>query len=346
VTLCVSRAALPAPGLHLRDETAPDIAALVHARDGLTLAIELAASRARILSPSQMLKKMTRRFALLKSKTRNLSPRQATLQGAISWSWDLLDDVEANALAQASVFEGGFTLHAAEAVIDLDPFDDAPFVMDVIESLVDKSLIRTWIPEVGGQPLDEPRFGLLVSVQVYASQKLGAADTLMDNHGDPISGPNATAAAYQRHSECYAELGTPNALQALDQPGGTQERRALIVEFDNLGVAQERALAFAQFDTATTIARALSEIYLTRGPFAAGAEHLAQVLDQPDLTPLGRAHLLTRRALLRTLTGKLDDARHDFLTTQELLTTLPATHHLQDEIDAGLIDIAHRQGDL
>jgi len=63
------------------------------------------------------------------------------------WSWNLLETWEQSALAQASMFEGGFTLEAAEAVIDLELFDDAPFVMDVIESLVGKSLVRTWFAE-------------------------------------------------------------------------------------------------------------------------------------------------------------------------------------------------------
>ena len=73
--------------------------------------------------------------------------RQATLRAAIDWSWDLLSPWEQAAFAQCSVFEGGFTLAAAEAVLDLAPWPDAPPVVDAVQALVDKSLLRRWVPQ-------------------------------------------------------------------------------------------------------------------------------------------------------------------------------------------------------
>ena len=86
--------------------------------DGLPLAIELAAARVRVLSPAQLVERLRDRFALL-AGARGAAARQATLRAAIDWSWELLTPWEQAALAQCSVFEGGFTLEAAEAVLDL-----------------------------------------------------------------------------------------------------------------------------------------------------------------------------------------------------------------------------------
>jgi len=109
VQLFVTRAKKHHPTFVFNPHNAPDIAALVAALDGLPLAIELAAARSRLLSPARMLAKLTRRFELLKSRQRHLTARQTTLRGALAWSWDLLTPWEQVALAQSSVFEGGFT---------------------------------------------------------------------------------------------------------------------------------------------------------------------------------------------------------------------------------------------
>ena len=107
--------------------------------DGLPLAIELAAARVRVMPPRTLLRRMGERFKLLASRGRRLD-RQSTLRAAFDWSWDLLPPAEKAALAQLSVFEGGFTLEAAEAVLDLSRHDDAPWIVDVVQRLVDKSL--------------------------------------------------------------------------------------------------------------------------------------------------------------------------------------------------------------
>src|ERR1700686_5883784 len=92
--------------------------------------------------------------------------RQATLRAVFDWSWDLLSLPEKAALAQLSMFEGGFTLEAVEAVLDLSAYENAPWPMDALQSLVQKSLVRQ---------VTDNRFDLLVSVQEYAADELRTA---------------------------------------------------------------------------------------------------------------------------------------------------------------------------
>jgi predicted ATPase len=184
--------------------TAQDSAALpalIALLDGLPLAIELAASRMRVLPPAQLLPRMGERFDML-ATTRGRHDRQATLRATLDWSWGLLTEPERAALAQLSVFESGLTLDAAQAVIDLSACRPEPWLVDVLQSLVDKSLLR----KVG-----ERRFDLLRSVQDYAAQAL------------PPEVRAATASAHARHFHRWldqlrhaVENSDRDALQQLD----------------------------------------------------------------------------------------------------------------------------------
>ena len=102
-------------------------------------------------------------------KSRDTTHRQATLRNAIDWSWRLLEPHERTALAQLSVFSSSLTLEAAEEVLDLDAYADAPWPMDVVESLRDKSLLRMYRADKGTEDL----FGMYQSVGEYAAEKLG-----------------------------------------------------------------------------------------------------------------------------------------------------------------------------
>ena len=115
-----ARARAQRPDFALTDANRAAVAEVVRLLDGLPLAIELAAARVRVLSPAQIVERMRDRFALL-AGARGAAARQATLRAAIDWSWDLLAPWEQEAFAQCSMFDGGFTLDAAEAVLDLSP---------------------------------------------------------------------------------------------------------------------------------------------------------------------------------------------------------------------------------
>ena len=164
--------------------------------DGLPLAIELAAARVRLMPPRALLERMSQRFRLLTSSG-GRPDRLATLRGTLDWSWDLLSEDEQAALAQTAVFEGGFTLEAAAAVLALD----ALWPEDAVQALLDKSLVRR---------VSEERFDLLMSVKEYAAQRLAAS--------------GHTADAEMRHSRYFAQFGSEDALSALDTHGACCQR--------------------------------------------------------------------------------------------------------------------------
>lgn len=251
------------------DEAA--IAPLVKLLDGLPLAIELAAARVRLLPPKALLARMSERFKLLASGGGRLD-RQATLRAAFDWSWDLLSAAEKVALAQLSVFEGGFTLAAAEAVLDLSAQGDAPWTMDVISSLVDKSFVR---------PLADERFDLLVSVQAYAAEHLQTDGRYAG------SGAAALTAAQARHGDWFATLGPVGATQGA------------CADLDNLVVACRRAvLAGRARQAAGALDGAWAALNL-RGPFAAGIDLADAVCALPGLAgqPAAQAHAVKGFAL-------------------------------------------------
>jgi len=247
-----------APGAE--DEAA--ITTLVGLLDGLPLAIELAAARVRTLAPRALLARMSERFKLLASSGGRLD-RQATLRATFDWSWGLLPTAEKAALAQLSVFEGGFTLESAEAVIDLSLLEDPPWTLDVVTSLVDKSFVR---------PLAGDRFDLLVSVQAYADEHLVTEGRYTG------SGAAALAAAQTRHGAWFAALGPQRA---------AAEGR---VELENLVVACRRAVARGDTAQAAGTLDGAWAVLNLRGPFKVGVDLAAQVCSMPGLAGGGAAH--------------------------------------------------------
>src|SRR5207253_2615850 len=115
--------------------------ALVDMLDGLPLAIELAAARMRIMPLPELQARMRERLQVLVSR-RGRHDRQATLRATFDWSWELLDKAERTAFAQLSVFSGGFALDAAERIVDLSSSETNAATIDVLQSLVEKSLVR------------------------------------------------------------------------------------------------------------------------------------------------------------------------------------------------------------
>jgi predicted ATPase/DNA-binding CsgD family transcriptional regulator len=173
VRLFVERASYRRPDFVLDAQSGPAVAEICRRLDGMPLAIELAASKTRVLSAEQISSRLESSFRLLKSESRTLDPRQRTLGAAIDWSYDLLDEPERILLRRLSVFAGGFTLEAAEAVCSGEGIDD---VLDLLSHLVDKSLL---LAEEEG---DEIRYRMLETVRQYGREKLEASGDL-----DPVS---------------------------------------------------------------------------------------------------------------------------------------------------------------
>jgi predicted ATPase len=164
VRLFVDRAQAVEPAFTLTDDNVGTIAEICRNLDGLPLAIELAAARIRVLSPEALLARLSDPLALLTSGGADLPPRQRTLRSTIDWSYDLLDGSSRTLFAWLSVFAGGWTLEAAEAVCGDGDFD----VLETMASLLDDSLVASF-PDAAGR---DPRFTMLATLREYAAARL------------------------------------------------------------------------------------------------------------------------------------------------------------------------------
>ena len=226
--LFVERASAVRPGFQ------PDehVDAICDAVDQLPLAIELAAARVRALSTPAIHERLTERLGLLASRNRDVEERQRTLEATIAWSYDLLDDDERRVLRGLSVFAGGCTLAAAEAVAEAD--------VDSLESLLDKSLIRHRIDEAG-----QDRYWMLETIREYAQRELereGEAD-----------------AAGTRHTAFFADLA--GHVDAPSTYAVSDEQRDLFVsDRANFDEAHARALATGDGASALRFVRRLGRV--------------------------------------------------------------------------------------
>ena len=183
VELFIDRARAAGSDLDLDHGQVEIIAKICRRLDGIPLAIELAASRAKVVGPEELLHRLDRRLSFLTGGPRDLPERQQTLRSTIAWSHDLLDDSERRLFARLGVFAAGFSLEAAETVC---ADDAAPAVLDGIASLLDKSLVRTEDTLHG-----QPRFAMLQVVRDFALEKLdalGEMERLRRAHADYYQG--------------------------------------------------------------------------------------------------------------------------------------------------------------
>jgi len=162
--LFVERARAANSKFTLTDSSASSVSQICTRLDGIPLAIELAAARTKLLSPEQIAARLDDRFRLLVGGNRNRLPRQQTLRALIDWSYDLLSEDEKQLLCTASIFVGGWTLEALEAVAD------DPNVIEHLEELINKSLVIT------EERQNEMRYFMLETIRQYAKEKLTEAN--------------------------------------------------------------------------------------------------------------------------------------------------------------------------
>ena len=334
VELFALRARAQRPDFALTDANRSAVQRIVALLDGLPLAIELAAARIGVMSPAQLVERLADRFRVL-AGTHGEANRHATLRGAIDWSWNLLAPWEQAALAQCAVFEHGFTLEAAEAVLDLSAWPDAPPAADAVQALVDKSLLRSWVPvEQHRYDIEEPYFGMYLSIHDYAAAKLAA------------SGLDAQRAAEQRHGGFFAALGSDEGLAALRSHAAVALRRALALELDNLVAACRRALVRKDGGQAVGALRAIWVVLGAQGPFTLVTELGTQVDALADIDASLRAAALVTAASALVAAGRANEAgpkyaralalareANDPLREAEVLSRIGNAERLQGRMD-------------
>ena len=214
VRLFLARARALRPDFALTVDNAAAVVGICARLDGLPLAIELAAARIKVLPPQALLERLERRLTLLTGGARDLPARQQTLRGAIAWSHDLLTPSEQMLFRRLGVFAGGWTLAAAEALMQAgDRFD----FFAAFTALVDKSLIRQTEVVHG-----EPRFRMLETIREFAVEQLEAS-----GDGDLVR---------LAHAHYFLALAEANAggLLGQDQPVKIDRLR---LDLDNLRAA-------------------------------------------------------------------------------------------------------------
>jgi predicted ATPase/class 3 adenylate cyclase len=268
VVLFIERARATKPGFAITNENAPAVAALCAQLDGLPLAIELAASRIRVLSPQAILSRLGHSLDLLIASARNLPERQRTLRGAIAWSYGLLDEPERRLFARLSVFAGGAYLDAVEAVCNSGG-EIGVDTLDGLASLVDKSLVRE-----SETRRAEPRFGMLETIREYARERLEAEsdeDLTRRRHAEHFM-----AVAEELASHLVGEDMAP-WLERFDR------------EQDNLLIALGWASEAGEADRGMQAAASIWRFWQMRGQFAVGRTWLDRLLTIPGERTAARA---------------------------------------------------------
>ena len=259
VALFIQRAQAVRPTFQVTNANAPAIVEICIRLDGLPLAIELAAARIKLLPPQALLARLGQRFAVLTGGARDVPERHQTLHNTIAWSYHLLDEDEQQLFRRLSIFIGGCTLEAAEAVCAaLGDADATRSVFDGVASLIDKSFLRQSEPE--GQ---EPRLLMLETIREYGWEGLkGCGEMEQTRHAH---------AAYYLH---LAEQVEPH-LRSAHQ---TVWLACLEAEHDNLRAALRWSLDHKEREMALRLSSALGYFWELCGPWSEGRTFLEQAL--------------------------------------------------------------------
>lgn len=301
------RAGAARPGFEVSDELRPIVEGLIAELDYLPLALELAAARASTLGPAEIARRLPQRFQILRG-------RGTTLEAAVALSWDLLDETERSVLAQCVVFRGGFGIDAAEAVVKLPP--EGPWLVDVLESLVHKSLLRSVEP---GAVAGEVRFEMLASIREYVAQVGEAPVGLVERHA------------------VWALDSCRELTYRMRRRGGADARARLELEQSNLLAALERATDPVVL---ADLAMTLDKSFRLRGSHTRWESVLQAARAHETKLDVSRRALLRRAwGELQLLRGNFDEAvtalqsaAEDAIAADERVT-LAWTHFLRGELE-------------
>ena len=250
-----------------------EVAEICRRVDNLPLAIELAAARARVLAPRELLARLTERLPLLTSGARDAPERHRTLRATIAWSHDLLSSDEQALFCRLAVFAGGWTLDAAESVCAAD--------LDTLASLIEKSLVRR----------DAERFSMLETIREYALERLAE-----DPDAEDIR---------RRHAEYFAAIGE-ELDHAHASAEGRRRMRELAAEIDNVRAALRWTLAKPEPELALGLAGAGVFPFHAR-EVATWMDQAMTYIDQ--LEPAQRAKAYRDASGVRFLFGDFEAAR-------------------------------------
>ncbi|HET6316683.1 MAG TPA: helix-turn-helix domain-containing protein, partial [Chloroflexota bacterium] len=287
VDLFQERARAAESSFTLTERNAVDVTQVCRRLDGLPLAIELAAARARVLSPTELIARLNDRFGVLVSGKRTAPPRHQTLRAAVDWSYALLDERERQLFNRLSVFAGSFNLRAAETVCG----NDAD-VLEPLTTLVDRSLV---VLERGADDA-ESRYRLLETLRMYAWERLNVG-----SEADQVQ---------QRHARWALELAE-QAEYAFHGPDESAWLWRLGKEHDNLRSALTWTTSTGDADTALRLVAALGWYYGLLGAWTESRGWVERALTTPGAnTPtLARARALTWASRLASFQGDLSVAR-------------------------------------
>ena len=269
VKLFIQRALEVKPDFQVTNSNAPAVAEICHRLDGLPLAIELAATRIRMLTPQAILTRLGRMLNLLTGGAIDSPLRQQTLSATIEWSYDLLTSEEQLFFRRMAVFSGGCTLDAAEAVcsdfgleksgLETEIRNPKLSVFEGLTSLVEKSLLHSY-----EGPGGEPRFVMLETIHEYALERLEES--------------REEAEALKRQHALFFTRLAQEAKTHLRGPGQATWMDILEAERDNIRAALLWAQEARQVDIALGLAGALSDFWHRRGDVSEGRAHLAAAL--------------------------------------------------------------------
>jgi len=289
IQLFVRRACVQRPNFSLNKENWPIVVDIVQKLDRLPLAIELAAARISTLNLREIVSKLSNRFTLLRSKLR--SKEQKTLLAAVEWSWDLLSGLEQSALVQCSSFQGGFTLSAAEEVVQINTQNNISLVL---ESLFKNSLLRKEEQSDGSI-----RYLMLAFIQEFSAQKCNELQL---------------SQIYERHAEYFA-----NIIHSLrEKNNATLIHKELLQDLNNLLSASRRGSA----TPAHLCCLGALDILRMRGPTSLAIELTENFLNRENLSiQIKIAVLLERIAFLR-INGKISQAKNENRALLKMVTEL------------------------
>jgi predicted ATPase len=261
VRLFVDRARAVQSHFELTEDNVEAVVAICRRLDGLPLAIELAASRVRLLPPKAILARLDSRLTLLTGGARDRPERQQTLRGAIAWSHDLLDGSQQTLFRRLGVFAGGWTLDAAEAVVDFGTDPPLP-VFDGLDALNDSSLIRLQESSDGDEAAD-PRFVMLQTIHEFATEQLVASGELEQ--------------AKEKHAAWFLDLAI-EAEPQLPGPSAVSWLDRLENDHDNLRAALDWLGTQGDGPRVVTLAAAMWRFWWLRGHITEGRKQLETAL--------------------------------------------------------------------